>query len=123
MEANDNVFRALRPRMAFEKPDGSISSAAFKDRRGLSVEIGGGRKDFVVINAMHSYLDGNIVKIGVSICEANDVEIYNDYSPNKYHRLLLNKRRAMGDYCLTQEQCAALAENCVLIKMDFIHNE
>lgn len=117
MEAN-NVFRALRPKMAFEKPDGSVSSAAFKDKRGLSVEVDGGRSDFVVINTMHSYLEGNIVKIGVSVCEANDVEIYNDFSSNKYHRLLLNKRRNEGDYCLTPIQCAALAAKCELIKMN-----
>lgn len=114
----NNVFRALHPKRAFEKPNGTVSSAAFKDSNGLSVEIDGGRGDFMVINTMHSYLSGNIVKIGVSICNAYDVEIYNDYSPNKYHRLLLNKQRAEGDYCLTQEQCDALAENCELIKMD-----
>ncbi len=114
-----NVFRALNPRMAFERPDGSISSAAFKDKRGLSVEIDGGRRDLEVVNAMHSYLDGNIAKIGISICETNDVEIYQDDSSNKFHRLLLNRHRAEGNYCLTQSQCAALAASCELIKMKF----
>ena len=113
MKADDNVFRALNPNMAFEKPDGSISAAAFKDKNGFSVEIDDGREESDVINSMLSYLDGNIVKISVSVCEANDVEIYNDYSPNKYHRLLLDKLRIDDDhYSLRQKQCKALAKEC-----------
>lgn len=124
MKVNDNVFRALKPEKRFERPDGSISPAAFKDNKGLSVEIGVGRSDFEVANTIHSYLRGNILKISTSVCEENEIEIYNDKSPNKYHRLLLNAKRANGDLSLTQDQCYALAtaESNVLIKMDFVHN-
>lgn len=125
MMPNDNVFRALMPERRFERPDGSISPAAFKDRKGLSVEIGADRSDFEVANTIHSYLRGNILKISTAVCEENEVEIFNDKSPsNKYHRLLLNAKRANGDLRLTQEQCVALAtaESNVLIKMDKLHN-
>lgn len=124
MKANDNVFRALHPKRAFERPDGSISPAAFKDRQGLSVEIGLDRSDLDVVNAMHIYLNGNILKISVEVCTENDVEVYDDNNPyNKYHRLLLNRKRAEGDFILTPEQCVALAtaESNQLIKMGFVH--
>lgn len=125
MMPNDNVFRALNPERRFERSDGSISPAAFKDAKGLSVEIGAGRSDFEVANTIHSYLRGNILKISTSVCEENKIEIYKDKSSsNKYHRLLLNKNRANGDLSLTQDQCYALAtaESNVLIKMDKLHN-
>lgn len=125
MKTNDNVFRALNPRRAFERSDGTISPAAFKDRKGLSVEIGLERTDFEVINAMHSYLDGNILKINALVCGENNIEVYDDNSPNKYHRLLINAdRNDDNDFCLTEEQCFALAiaESNELIRMDFAYN-
>lgn len=124
MMPNDNVFRALNPERRFERSDGSISPAAFKDAKGLSVEIGAGRSDFEVANTIHSYLRGNILKISTSVCEENEIEIYNDKSSNKYHRLLLNEKRVDGDLRLTQEQCAALAtaESNLIIKMDKLHS-
>lgn len=124
LKAENNVFRALRPKMEFECSDGSISPSAFKDKKGLSVEIDLDRNDLQVISSMHKYLEGNILKIKVSVCEECDVEIFKDDSPNKYHRLLLNKYRSENDKQLTTEQCIALATatSNKLIKMDFAHN-
>ena len=114
----EHVFRALNPRMYFERIDGTISPAAFKDKNGLSVEIGDGRSDFQVVNSMMKYLSGNVVKIGVPVCECADVEVFNDNSDNKFHRLLLDKNRVdNSNLRLTNSQAYYLSENFdVIIK-------
>ena len=118
MNNNEYVFRALAPWMAFERKDGTISPAAFKDKNGVSVEIGDGRSDLKVVNSMMSYLSGNVVKVGVSVCECADVEVFNDNSDNKFHRLLLDKNRVdNSNLRLTPSQAIYLSENFdVIIK-------
>lgn len=126
MKTNDNVYRALNPKMMFERPNGSVSPSAFKDKNGLSVEIGLGRSDLLVVGSMQRYLDGNILKIKVSVCEECNVEIYNDTnSPNKYHRLLLDKNRVNDNKSLTQSQCKhlATASSNELIKINYAHHK
>lgn len=90
----------------------------------MSVEIGLNRSYSDVVNTMHSYLEGNIIKISTTVCEGNNVEIYDDHSDNTFQRLLLNEKRVNNDLRLTPEQCVALAtaESNELIKMDFVHS-
>ena len=112
MNDNEHVFRALNPKKMFESSDGTISPAAFKDKRGLSVEIGMGRSDDEVVNSMMIYLSGNIVKIDVRVCKDVDIEIFNDNATNKYHRLLLDGCRLdKSEFCLTSKQAYYLSKN------------
>lgn len=122
MDDLDYVYRALAPWKEFERSDGTISPAAFKDEKGASVEIGEGRTDLNVVNSMRKYLKGNIAKIKIDICEDANVEIFNDHSDNKYHRLLLNQKRVNdSDLSLTPSQAFYLSKNIsVIIKT--IHN-
>jgi len=111
---NEHIYRALTPWKAYRRFDGTVSSAAFKDAKGASVELQCSRTDDEVAIHMHGYLKGDIAKIRCSICEESKVEIVNIPSNNPYHRILLNKLRANdSNWCLTDEQADILAENIV----------
>lgn len=107
------IYRALNPRMAFEKPDGSISSAAFKDKKGLSVEQQMGRMDTNVAEHMMSYLNGNIAKIRRVICGDCDVIVQpKPLNGNEFHCLLLNSNRTNDEnLSLTNSQAKYLARH------------
>ncbi len=114
----EHVYRALKPSKMFEREDGTVSNAAFKDKKGLSVELQCFRSDIAVVDHMRNVtgLQGNIAKIPCSICEDSDIEIFNSPSKNEYHRLLLNKfRKNEKDLCLTDTQADDLSESVVRI--------
>lgn len=113
---NEHIYRAITPWKRFERPDGTISNAAFKDNKGVSVELQCKRLDNEIVIHMHEYLKGNIAKIHCSVCEKSKIEIANVPSTNPYHRILLDKlRKDDFDLCLTDEQADILAENIVSI--------
>lgn len=109
----EHVYRAIHPHKNFIKEDGSISSAAFKDPKGLSVELGSGRADKdVVAHIRQTKLQGKIAKISVEVCGNANITIYNDNAKNVYHRLLLNNPYVPGgNNSLTKKQARALAVN------------
>lgn len=114
--SEEHVYRALNPRKMYEREDGSVSSAAFKDDKGLSVELQCFRDDIDVAYHMRNVtkLHGNIAKIGCSICISSNIDIVNVPSKNEFHRLLLNKSRKNDDnLCLTDIQADDLAENII----------
>ncbi|MCI7766872.1 MAG: hypothetical protein MSJ26_02675 [Oscillospiraceae bacterium] len=102
----------------YERPDGTICNAAFKDSKGVSVELQCLRSDLDVADHMRNVigLHGNIAKIPCSICEDSDIGIFNSPSNNEYHRLLLNKfRKNEKDLRLTDIQADDLADSVVRI--------
>ena len=107
----ENVYRAIHPHRNFIKADGGISSAAFKDPKGLSVEQGLGRSDRdVVAHIRQTKLQGKVAKISVEVCDNANITIYDDKAKNVYHRLLLNKPYdPNGNNSLTKGQARALA--------------
>lgn len=114
----EHIYRALAPWKMYERPDGTICNAAFKDSKGLSVELQYHRFDSDVAEHMHNVtgLHGNIAKIPSSVCEESEIEIFNSPSSNKYHRLLLDKsRNSDNDLCLTEKQADDLADSIVRI--------
>ncbi|MCM1166020.1 MAG: hypothetical protein NC299_09255 [Lachnospiraceae bacterium] len=113
VNSTDYVYRAIHPNRNFIKADGSISSAAFKDPKGLSVEQGLGRADKdVVTHIRQAKLQGKITKISVKVCINANITIYNDKAKNIYHRLLLNRPYDHnGNNTLTKTQARALATN------------
>lgn len=109
----EHVYRAIHPHKNFIKEDGRISSAAFKDPKGLSVEQGMGRTDTKVVEHIRQTgLQGKIAKISVKICDSAGISIYNDKAKNVYHRLLLNKPYDPNENnSLTNGQARTLANN------------
>lgn len=86
--SDELLLRAVYPEN--KKPrfwhNGKLSSAAFKDKRGLSVDRMGDRTLDVSIASMRRKFQGSIVSVTVATC--NSVNAYLRYLPsaqNRYH--------------------------------------
>lgn len=84
------LYRAVLPEAIFwkydEKGNKRLSSAALRDRNGLSVERGYYRLDSEVINDMQHRLNGQIISFTVKNCnEVNALVLYRPSSQNQYH--------------------------------------
>lgn len=86
---DEKLYRAVYPPEVmnmFWRRDGSVSSAAFADKNGLSVDRGDYRTDSDVIQDMSSRFIGHIISLYVKNC--NDVGAVVRYMPsrsNVYH--------------------------------------
>ena len=99
----ESLYRAVYPPeiiSMFWRKDGTVSSAAFADPKGLSVNRGDFRNDKTVIDAMRERFTGAIIKFYVKDCnEVNALLCYLPSKNNPYHSeihgsgssLLLNK--------------------------------
>lgn len=85
----EKLYRAVFPPSQlsmFWKKDGSLSSAVFADRNGLSVERGDDRNADIVINEMKKFFIGRIISVTVKNCnETNAVIKYLPTKRSKYH--------------------------------------
>ena len=85
----EKLYRTIYPpnRVAmFWRKDGSISSAAFADPNGLSVERGDFRSNDIVISSMLSKFTGHIVSVYARDCY--NIGAFLQYLPSKnniYH--------------------------------------
>lgn len=82
-DEKEKLYRAVYPqckRPNFWK-NGKLSSAAFKDCRGLSVERQYGRADDEVITYVKDAFEGNIVSIKVLHC--NDINAFIRHLPSE----------------------------------------
>lgn len=106
---NECLFRAVLPIEVFWK-DGRPSSAAFKDKNGLSVDRDGGRNTSEAIECVKNNLQGNIVSLLVLQCK--DINAYVTYVPikdNPFHSEIhgnIEKRK------LSDSQAKKLAKCC-----------
>ena len=86
---DEKLYRAVYPPDVidmFWKRDGSLSSAAFADARGLSVDRGYYRPDSKVIKDMQKRFSGCIVSLYVKNClDAGAVVRYLPSKTNVYH--------------------------------------
>ena len=83
---SEKLYRAIYPpdkAAMFWRKDGSISSAAFADPNGLSVERGDFRSTDKVINSMHSKFIGHIVSVYAKNCYS--IGAFLRYLPSKYN--------------------------------------
>lgn len=86
---NEKLYRAVYPpelASMFWRDDDTLSSAAFADPKGLSVDRGNFRPDSVVVSEMSKRFTGRIISLYVKNC--NDVGAYVRYLPSKsnlYH--------------------------------------
>ena len=85
----ESLYRAVYPpeRAAmFWRRDGSVSSAAFADARGLSVERGYQRDSDTVVSSMLTRFSGIIITITAKDCFDTDAVVrYLPSSNNRYH--------------------------------------
>lgn len=85
----EKLYRAVFPpsqSSMFWKKDGSLSSAAFADKNGLSVERGDNRNSDIVINEMKKFFIGRIISVTVKNCnETNAIVKYLPTKRSKYH--------------------------------------
>lgn len=85
----EKLYRAVFPESCmqmFWRKDGTVSSAAFADKKGLSVERGDFRDDKSVIEKMRKFFKGCIVSLTVEQCKNADAIL--KYKPTKrseYH--------------------------------------
>ena len=80
----EKLYRAVFPEsymQMFWRKDGTVSSAAFTDKQGLSVERGDFREDENVIEEMRKFFHGCIISLTVEQCR--DVDAVIKYKPSK----------------------------------------
>ena len=93
----ERLFRAVYPpniMPLFWKENGQLSSAAFKDKKGLSVERDGGRDEKTVIDTMRLFFYGNIIYL---------IVFHSEIHGSTDRRLL------------SQSQCKYLAQRATII--------
>ena len=85
-EPTEKLFRAVLPEGIFWREDGTLTSAAFKDDNGLSVDREGGRSLAEAVAFIQQHLDGQIVWVAVSDCNAKKALVrYLPVEGNAYH--------------------------------------
>lgn len=84
-DSRELLLRAVLPISLYWK-DGRLSSAAFKDKNGLSVSRTYERNLNIAVESMRSFFTGDIISVSVENC--NSVNACVKYLPsqtNKYH--------------------------------------
>ena len=113
---DEKLYRAVYPpeiNDMFWKRDGSLSSAAFADPKGLSVDRGYYRRDEDVISIMRKRFTGKIVCVYVGNCdEISAVVKYLPSSSNKYHSEIHGSESVI---LLSKSQRRHLAEKAAII--------
>lgn len=115
-QINEKLYRAVYPPEIMEmywKKDGNISSAAFADPKGLSVDRGNFREDTAVVSEMRKKLAGHIVFLYVRHCF--DIGAIVKYLPSKnnpYHSEIHGNEE---NPLLSKSQRRFLADRAVLI--------
>lgn len=108
---DEKLYRAVYPPEQadmFWKDDGSVSSAAFSDPNGLSVERGNFRTDDAVIEEMKKQFTGRVVSVNAKQCR--DVQAVIRYLPTRrsaYHSEIYGSKEKK---LLTKSQRRRLAE-------------
>lgn len=111
-ENDEKLYRAILPLEPFVKKDGSISSAAFKDRNGLSVDRQMHRFNHEAVEFIKNMKSGSIVSITVGICRNENILcVYCPVEDNKYHSEL---HKDENKKALTSAQAKHLSQLCVI---------
>lgn len=87
-ENDESLYRAVYPpekMQMFWKSDGRLSSAALKDKNGLSVERGHYRSDKDVAASMRERFSGRIVRLSVGQCRAVNAIVKYLPGRSEYH--------------------------------------
>lgn len=110
------LYRAVYPPDINEilwKDENHVSSAAFLDKRGLSVERGNFRTDEEVVSNMHKLFVGKIISVTVQLCKKIKAEVV--YKPTKrsiFHTEIHGDKKHI---VLSPSQRRFLSKNCRII--------
>lgn len=115
-ENTEKLYRAVYPPEIADiywKRDGSISSAAFADPNGLSVDRGDYRDDSEVVSSMRKRFKGHIVSLYVKNCVDADAKVvYQPSKTNKYHSEIHGSETTV---LLSKSQRRFLAKKAVIL--------
>ena len=110
-DSDERLYRAVYPpeiMPMFWKENGEISSAVFKDKKGVSVERAGNREEKIVIKEMHFFFDGTIISILAKDCFACGAVL--KYLPTKRSQYHSEIHGGEERILLSQSQCKHLAK-------------
>ena len=115
-EIKERLYRAVYPpniMPMFWKENGRLSSAVFKDRKGLSVERGGDRREAAVLKYMRRLFSGNIISITVGECYECRAKVrYLPSYRSQYHSEI---HGSDDKKLLSQTQCKYLADRAIIL--------
>ncbi len=115
-EKNEKLYRAVYPpeiAEMFWKKDGTVSSAAFADPKGLSVDRGDYRSDESVILSIRKRFTGHIISLYVKNCTDTGARIlYKPSHTNQYHSEI---HGSIDSPLLSKTQRHYLAHKAVII--------
>lgn len=84
----EKLYRAVQPAHLLTKGNGKVSSAAFKDKRGMSVLRGDNRDDAAVDAELHNNLGDDKSTAVFRVCHCREVKAVPVYKPSRmsvYH--------------------------------------
>ena len=112
----EKLYRAVYPPEVvdmFWRKDGTISSAAFADAKGLSVDRGNYRPDTEVIHSMQNRFTGRILSLYVKNC--NDIGAVVRYLPSTHNIYHAEIHGSVSTPMLTKSQRLFLSKKAVII--------
>ena len=114
--STEKLYRAVYPPEVMEmfwKKDGTLSSAAFSDANGLSVDRGYNRSDSEVVLDMTKRFTGRIVSLYVKNCL--DIGAVVKYLPSKSNRYHSEIHGSESTALLSKSQRLFLAGRAVIV--------
>ncbi len=114
---NEKLYRAVRPWNAFWKKDGTLSSAAFKDKNGLSVERGDDdSEDYMLHYVLNFGFEGKVVSVTVEECK--NVEAVVKHRPSERSLKHSEIHKSEKELLLTNRQAKELAKCAKIIEQN-----
>ena len=116
---NELLYRAVYPpeyNSVFWKDENHVSSAAFLDKRGLSVERGYFRSDAEVLQDMRKRFVGKIISLTVSLCISANAKII--YKPTKRSIFHSEIHGSETQIVLSPRQRRFLSQHCRVLKTE-----
>ena len=108
------LFRAIRPDSMYWKENRKLSSAAFKDKKGLSTDRTLNRTKLECVEKMKRFA-GSIVSFSVGVCWRETAYVKPDpREENEYHTLVLKSENEIE---LTHRQAKNIA-SCAVIEYE-----
>ncbi len=114
IDKNEKLFRSIRPNNVYwkDKERGIISSAAFKDSKGLSVDRQAERSFDASVKLMKENFTGTVVYVTAGLCyDKNAIVDYCPTSDDIYHCEII---RSYEKKQLSSSQAKYLANNAVI---------
>ena len=113
---NEKIYRAVYPPEVadmFWRKDGSVSSAAFADPKGLSVDRGAFRTDSDVKDDMHKRFSGMIIRLYAKNC--TDIGAVLKYMPSKSNPYHSELHGSNSNKLLSKQQRLFLSRKAIIL--------